>query len=231
MGGRALAAGAIALIALMAALWFTVMRDPGAQDVDPPAASKAPAPVEQPPAPPVRPSAEATARARIPKRLPPVIHGPPPSRSGEASAPAPSLGSGDAGAGPYPFNLALSDQVIGTEKEILECAEKSAKTGKRLDGMAAVSFTLANKNGKIVVETTGVEYDTMGNNAATDCMREAAKAMILETLPEGAEALVGYRKVVFKDGVLKENWLTEFSQVRPPLPPPPPPPPSSPARP
>ncbi len=215
MAGRFLSAGAIAVLALLAGLWFLM------NDADEPVAaapSKAPAPVAVAPtkAPEV---VEPTTKRTV---TPPVVlkrptHEPTPTPSG-AGTPAPTL-TDDAPARPPTITESLQEQVLLTETQVLECNDKALKAGKRLEGEAAFGYTIARKNGKIVIESTGVEYSPF-DQPTSDCFRETAHAMTFDSLPEGVEALTAYRKVVFHDGALKRQWMTTYSVTRPPQPPP-----------
>ena len=122
----------------------------------------------------------------------------------------------------------LRAQISLTEPAITECYEKPLKAGRSVDGLAAFSFTLVRKDGKVVVESTGVEYASYTDKAVVDCMREAARQLKIDSLPEGADEVVGYRKVGVEKGKLSEHWMTEFSITKGPATPPPASPPSPP---
>jgi len=215
MAGRFLTVAAIAVIALLAGLWFLM------NDSDDPASaspSKKPAPVAVAPTKPPEVVEPATKRTITP----PVVlkrptHEPTPT-PGTSGTPTPELTS-DAPAKPATITESLQEQVLLTETQVLECNEKALKAGVRLEGEAAFGYTIARKNGKIVVESTGVEY-TAFDGPTSDCFRETAHAMAFDTLPEGVDALTAYRKVVFHDGALKRQWMTTFNVTRPPPPPP-----------
>lgn len=213
MAGRFLAIAAVAVIALLGGLWF-LMHDadePVEHDTPRDAAPIAIAPIKPPI---VEPTVKRTP-------IPPIVlkrptHQPDP-RPG-TNTPAPAL-SDDAATTPPTIDETLKEQVLLTETQVLECNDKALKAGKRLEGEAAFGFTVARKNGKITIESTGVEY-TNFDLPTSDCFRETAHAMVFDTLPDGVEALTGYRKVVFQDGALKRQWMTTYTVTRPPPPPP-----------
>ncbi len=215
MAGRFLAIAAIAVIALLGGLWFLMNDGEGPVTADAPADS-APAQVATPEkAPVVEPTVKRTP-------TPPVILKRPTAQPGSTPS-SPTAGptlTDDAAVKPATIDDALKEQVLLTESQVLECNDQALKAGKKLDGEAAFGFTIARKNGKISIESTGVEY-TNFDGPTSDCFRETANAMAFDSLPEGVEAMTAYRKVVFKDGALKRQWMTGFAQVRPPPPPPP----------
>lgn len=216
MAGRFLAIAAIAVIALLGGLWFLMNdgEEPVAVEVP---RDSAPAKVATPEKAPV---AQPTV-TRTP--TPPVILKRPthqPESTSPGTAPTAPTPTDDAAVKPPTIDDALREQVLLTESQVLECSDKALKAGKKLEGEAAFGFTIARKNGKIAIESTGVEY-TNFDGPTSDCFRETAHAMVFDSLPEGVEALTGYRKVVFHEGALKRQWMTMSSVTRPPPPPPP----------
>jgi type IV secretory pathway VirB10-like protein len=211
MGGRLLAAAAVAVIALLGGLWF-LMNDSDAPAANAPEKRE---PVAVAPAP-EKPPAAVPATKREPVAPPVVLRRPtqPTAPSAGGSTTAPTL-TDDAAVKPPTTTESLKEQVMLTESHVLECGDKAAKAGKKLDGEAAFGFTIARKDGKIVVESTGTEYSGF-DKATSDCFRETANAMVFDALPDGVDALTGYRKVEYKDGVLKRQWMTEFAVTRPP---------------
>lgn len=214
MAGRFLVIAAVTVIALLGGLWF-LMHDGEESVAGNPPADAAPVAV----APVKPPIAEPTVK-RTP--IPPVVlkrptHQATPTTPG-TNTPPPTL-TEDAPAAPLTITDALKEQVLLTETQVLECNDKALKAGKRLEGEAAFGFTIARKNGKISIESTGVEY-TNFDGPTSDCFRETANAMVFDSLPDGVEAMTAYRKVVFHDGALKRQWMTDFSVTRPPPPPP-----------
>lgn len=211
--GRYLAAAAIAVIALLAGLWF-LMHDNDESVATAPAENPAPVAV----APPDVVDPWSTTRAIVP----PVVrerpaHGPTPTPVASGTL-DPTL-TEDAPARPPTMAELLEEQVLVTETQVLECNDKALEAGKRLDGEAAFGYTIARKNGKIVIESTGTEYSPF-DGPTSDCIRETAHAMTFDSLPDGVDALTAYRKVVFNDGKLTREWMTEYAVIRPPQPPP-----------
>lgn len=215
MAGRFLAIAAIAVLALFGGLWF-LMND-GEEPVTADAQRDAPptqvATPEKPPV--VEPTVKRTPTLPVVLKRPTHETGSTPS----APAAAPTL-TDDAAVKPTTIEEALKEQILLTESQVLECNDQALKAGKKLEGEAAFGFTIARKNGKIAIESTGVEY-TNFDGPTSDCFRESAHAMVFDALPDGVEAMTAYRKVVFRDGALKRQWMTAFAVTRPPLPPPP----------
>jgi hypothetical protein len=213
MAGRFFVAAGLALLALLAGLWFLM------KNGDEPVSVES-RPVEAPVAvaPPSKPALKASPSPRAPTA--PVV----PRRPTHEERPTPGtvaptpLETGSAAAPQPPIVVALKEQVLFTEALILECNEKAQKAGKRLHGEAAFGFSIARSNGKIVIESTGTEY-TNFDPAVTDCLRESANGMVFEALPEGVEALTAYRRINFVDGMLERQALSDYGVTRPPPPP------------
>lgn len=212
MKARLLAAAAAIVVGLLVFLWRKLASD----DV-PAAAEPRPAPVATAPVDPTTPPAPA-ARPRIGSGGIPMMRRPtsntPTTAPGGPEAPALPPDDAPPRKEPPPFWNTLRDQVFDTETWIAECNERALKAGTKLSGTAAYSFTLRRQGGKIVVAATGTEYSSL-DPTASRCMQDVSKRMTFEELPEGVDAMVAYRKVVLEDGVLKENWMTEFHPLEP----------------
>ncbi|MBA3457915.1 MAG: hypothetical protein H0T42_32835 [Deltaproteobacteria bacterium] len=209
---RVLTIATITIVALLGGLWLLI------DDGDHPVATAAPRERE----------AENVMKSESsPVAKPPVNHAPSPPvvlerpmRAADPESPAPTTAptvTDDAAVKPPTIEDALNEQLLVTESLLLECNDKALKAGKMLDGEAAFAFTVARKNGTIVIESTGVEYAPYGA-AASDCLRETAHAMVFDSLPDGVEAMTAYRKVVFENGSLRRQWMTAFAVTRPPPP-------------
>ena len=212
---RVLVVLALGVGGLLVALWIMISSDaaPGAAaagGTTPVAAAPADAGVRSAP----------SVRSRVGAKGVPAMRRPPVTGSSTAAPSAPALEieppPGDAAPRKEPpaFWHTLRFQVLDTETWILECNERAQKQGIQLSGKAAYSFVVARKDGKIVIESTGTEYSQFPA-PFSECMRDASHKMVFEELPEGVDALIAYRKVVFEDGALKENWMTEFHTLRP----------------
>jgi hypothetical protein len=213
MTSRLLAVLGIAVLALLGGLWFKLRQDVAPAATDAPPVVHAPAHVDQGPAhTPPRATTGPSARSRItmprtPSRPAPVA---PTASSGAPSIPAAPID--DATADKMLFHRSLDEQVGLSEPQLVECLEKATKSGAKVDGTTAVSFTIAKgANGKLGVEATGVEYSSI-DPGATSCIRDVGKTLTFDALPEGADRVIAYRKVVVKDGKIVENWMTEFAE-------------------
>ncbi len=215
MAGRFLAIAAIVVIALLGGLWFLMNDGDETVTADAPAES-APAQVTTPEKTKVvEPTVKRTPTPPVILKRP--VQGTAPTPSAQTAAPTLT---DDAAIKPPTIEESLKEQVLLTESQVLECNDQALKAGKKLEGQAAFGFTIARKNGKIAIESTGVEYSNF-DGPTSDCFRETAHAMVFDALPDGVEAMTAYRKVVFRDGALKRQWMTAFAVTRPPPPPPP----------
>jgi hypothetical protein len=106
----------------------------------------------------------------------------------------------------------LKEQFAVTDAPMKACLERSAK---RPTGKATLSFTVAAKDHKLVIETTGVqdEETLAGDPELLECMHRTAKALVLEgrPVPELGTAIYVRRHVRLEDGVIAENSIFNFS--------------------
>ena len=106
----------------------------------------------------------------------------------------------------------LREQFAVTDAPMKACIERSAK---RPTGKATLSFTVAAKSNKLVIETTGVqdEETLAGYPELLDCMHQTAKVLVLDgrSVPELGTAIYVRRHVRLEDGVLAENSIFNFS--------------------
>jgi hypothetical protein len=208
MAARVLGIATGAVLLLLGGLWFLIGGDEPnpAHDISPTAAPT-PAPAASPA--PIAPTGNARvgSAAALPTPSAPVRAAPP--------APVtPALAPIDAAAPKTPdFRKVLSEQIRASENLVVDCADKTAS---KVTGETAVSYTLArHKDGRILLESTGVEYSSITDQSLMECIRATAKEIYLESLPEGAEAILGYRQVILKDGVVIQNRMTDYSVARP----------------
>ena len=92
------------------------------------------------------------------------------------------------------------------------CLERS---GQRPTGTAMLSFTVAAKGTKLVIDTTGVqdEETLAGNPELLECMHRTANALVLDgyAVPELGTPIYVRRRVRLDNGVLAEDSLPSFS--------------------
>jgi len=153
--------------------------------------------------------------------------GPAPSAGAAPAAPAAEGSDDKALTAKPPMYLALREIVVETEPLIVDCVDQAHKRGKKLDGAAAFGFTLAREGDKVILTSTNIEFAGFADPATAECMRDAAKKIELDSLPEGVTSVTAFRKVTLKDGVLEENAVSDYSTYPPtrtPFAPPPPPP-------
>jgi hypothetical protein len=203
---------ALVMIAALGGLWFMTRDDASAKSPtastrkDAPAKTERAAPSTPSPASPSARSGTIIPRTQ-PKRSPDATG----ASSGGGAAPAVEAAQDVPAEKPVAWRRTLDEQIGLSEPQLVECVEKSIKQGGKVDGTTAVSFTIAKKpDGKLGVEATGIEYSSI-DQATTDCIRDVGKGLTFDALPEGAEKVIAFRKVVVKDGKITENWLTEFA--------------------
>ena len=106
----------------------------------------------------------------------------------------------------------LKTKLPATDAAIKACADKAKD---RATGKATLSFTVASKDGKLIIESTGVDDD--GTLAAYPdllaCMQDTAHALSLDDLPvpELGTAIYVRRHVRLDAGAVAENSIFNFS--------------------
>jgi hypothetical protein len=87
--------------------------------------------------------------------------------------------------------------------------------GRRPTGQATLSFTVAARNARLVIETTGVqdEETLAAYPELLACMHQTAHAFVLDgsAVPELGTPIYVRRRVRIEDGVLAEDWIFNFS--------------------
>lgn len=203
-----LATAAVLVGGLMLGLWLLIGRAPApAPDV---VATPRPTPVAAPA--PVA-ARDSSTPARSPRSRPATTDNfvrSAPSRAPSGEAPAIAAAAPDDASPPQNLRRQVSDQVRATEDALLECNDRALKAGHKLDGVAAMGFTLTRRGDKVVAEPTTIEYSTITDPELVECMRLAARSISIEALPDGAETVTAYRKVVLQQGNLIENWMTDL---------------------
>lgn len=106
----------------------------------------------------------------------------------------------------------LREQLHVVDAPMKACIERS---GKRATGKATLSFTVAAKDNKLVIDTTGVqdEETLAGYPELLECMHQTATALVLDghPVPELGTPIYVRRHVRVDDGVLAENSIYNFS--------------------
>jgi hypothetical protein len=152
-----------------------------------------------------------------PKPSAPVVAAPPAPRlenilPSAATEPAP----GTSNEGIHFGAPQLQTQTKAVEPLVRECVEKAAVTGDRSSGTAIVTYVVAKRGDKYVVEDPGTEPDktTVQNDALLECLAGTAKAMKFEGLPRGANEIYVTRKVTLEGGKLTDYKHVAFSYLR-----------------
>lgn len=106
----------------------------------------------------------------------------------------------------------LREQFHRTDAAMTACIERSAQ---RPTGKATLSFTVAAKNSKLIIETTGVhdEETLAGYPELLECMHRTANELVLDgrAVPELGTPIYVRRHVRLDNGVLAENSIFNFS--------------------
>jgi hypothetical protein len=106
----------------------------------------------------------------------------------------------------------LREQLHLVDAPMKACIERS---GKRATGKATLSFTVAAKDNKLVIDTTGVqdEETLAAYPELLECMHQTANALVLDghAVPELGTPIYVRRHVRVDDGVLAENSIFNFS--------------------
>lgn len=96
----------------------------------------------------------------------------------------------------------MNAEILSTEQAVLDCVGKG-----KLDGYVTIPFRIVHKGDKVVVDAQPADVMTFSDPAIGDCMRTATAGMKFDTLPDGVATVSSYRKIIFKDGQLVEDWL------------------------
>ena len=203
----------IAAVVLLIGGLVVVKRSLGDIDEPPPAATSG-----GPTASPTAPSSESASSQPAPAPSPAPSAPPPTSPSTALPPSAPSLPAVVAEyvpqkkLPPIASKPTLREQELAVAPELAECA---AKDGTKVTGSATLTFLLAHEGDKTVIETTGVDYDqtTIDNEPLLECMRETARAMTFQPVPDSS-AIYVTRKVELDHGKLVGNRFINFSYSR-----------------
>lgn len=108
----------------------------------------------------------------------------------------------------------LRTQQLATEQMMNECMEKRDKSEELRDGVLAFPLVVSRgKDGKIVTESSSIDYSTIGSGSVTNCMAGVMKKMAYEELPDGVSKVTSYRKITIKDGAIVEDWMGPHETV------------------
>ena len=213
--------GSAAVLLGLVWLWHSTRSEPAAPGAAaeplPPAPSASAEPTAQPgPANPPRPA------ARIGKKPTSSAPAAPSMPAPSAPGAAPSL-SDDAppGTRANTKNLhfggtQLRAQAKAVEPEVRACIDKAAVAGARPSGDALLTYVVAKRGDKYLVEDTSFDdtKTTLAHEGLLECLHRTAFNMKFEGLPREAEALVVTRRVTVENGALTEYKHVGFSYMR-----------------
>lgn len=131
------------------------------------------------------------------------------------AGPAPVLDPVSGKPPPIASKSVLRDQVNATEGLVVDCVQRASRSGAKPTGKAMLTFIVAAKDNKAVIETTGFDHDetTLEDTQLVECMHKTALAMKFENVP-GADAVMARHHVELENGKLVANKLVEFSYLR-----------------
>jgi len=110
----------------------------------------------------------------------------------------------------------LHAQTAAVEPLVRECVDKAVIAGQHPSGTAMLTYIVAQRADKFVIETTGVDNEktTLQQEGLLDCLHQTAKAMKFEGLPKGAHEIYAARTVTIEDGKITEYKHVTFSYLR-----------------
>ena len=147
-----------------------------------------------------------------------------PERAPEAERPderPPSLPSSDDAPPGTRYNtknlqygiVQLREKITANSPQLAECVRAS---GTRPTGNATVTFIVADRAGKILVEQADVDHDatTLTDDKLLQCFTTATSGMVFDGLPREAPAIVVTRTIALQDGTVVEDKPAKFSYLR-----------------
>lgn len=110
----------------------------------------------------------------------------------------------------------LRAQAKAVEPLVEKCVEAETAAGALPTGKAMVTYVVAKRGDKFLVEDTGIddENTTLHGDKLLECLRETARGMKFVGLPREAEALVVSRSVTLEHGKIAEYKHVGFSYLR-----------------
>jgi hypothetical protein len=206
--------GSMALLGALLLLWKAIATDAPAPEVS--VGPRSPEPGAAAPAG-TAPPRGPTARAPLP-----LV----PRRGGESAAPAPhdpaspppTLAQDDGPPGTMlntknlhfgvPQMRALID---ATGPQVRECLRAAGGAS----GEATLTFIVAKRGERYVVEDTGVDDDatTLQGEGLLECLHATSRALVFQGLPREATAVIVTRRVSADKGNLVDNEMLKFSYI------------------
>jgi hypothetical protein len=110
----------------------------------------------------------------------------------------------------------LRAQAKAVEPAVRECIDKAAVAGARPSGDALLTYVVAKRGDKYLVEDTSFDdaKTTLAHEGLLECLHRTALGMTFVGLPREAEALVVTRSVTVENGALTEYKHVGFSYLR-----------------
>jgi hypothetical protein len=110
----------------------------------------------------------------------------------------------------------LHAQTRAVEPLVRECVDKAVIAGTRPSGTALLTYIVAKKGDKLVIDHTGYDEEktTLQHATLLECLHQTAKAMTFEGLPRDAQEIYAARRVVLVDGKITEYKHVTFSYLR-----------------
>lgn len=107
----------------------------------------------------------------------------------------------------------LREQTAAVDGLVRQCVSNAAS--QKLTGNALLTFIVAKRGDKYLVEDTGIDAEktTLQNETLLECLHKTALSMKFIGLPRDAEALTVTRSVKLENGALTEHKMTGFSYI------------------
>jgi hypothetical protein len=107
----------------------------------------------------------------------------------------------------------LREQTAAVDALVRQCVSNAAS--QKLSGNAVLTFIVAKRGDKYLVEDTGIdrEKSSLQSEPLLECLHKTATSMKFVGLPRDAEALSVDRRVKLENGALTEHKMIGFSYI------------------
>lgn len=130
------------------------------------------------------------------------------------SAPAAGSGSAKPATPEDHMRWAMMKAVHGLEPAILECMDEAKKSGANLDAVSSYSYFMVKKGDEIVPDGAVLEYGPY-SESLNNCIMNAGKGMVVETMPEGATRIKVISKLTVEKGEIKNLQMPSYHVLEP----------------
>jgi len=144
-----------------------------------------------------------------------------PSRAPTSSDSPPTLAGADDAPPGSPANTKnlqfgmpqLREKIATNTPQLAACISTA---GSRPSGNATVTFIVAQRGSKYIVEQTDIdpEATSLADAPLLDCFAKATSAMVFDGLPREAPAILVTRTIALENGAITEDKPLRFSYLR-----------------